>query len=352
MNNNKLSNTGMLKAASKWLQLARLGKLAPASFKRLTGRSGIESSVFLRPSPDADITKLFPVSNIKSQSPLLTNMRKGLNAKVDPTPAQDLYKNTIVNYYDPVKTLDPYHYANEVINIPAIRASPAIKELDATAVPSVVDTIKTKIKPKTGSPQARFADSLERMAPYAYKKDTHRLWGKRYPGLVSDGSYSPTLRSVSLPTERYADFPSVARHEFAHGLHYTSPAKYEKDVVGKTYQMLRRYPYLRLASGGREFQTETAAQLIAGGGKSRNAQKYINDYINTADKQLPFKIRAGKPYTDNQLSSFRRLTDDSLKLDPTGREAATLLHLHKNYNMPLPLRYTMPELVNPNPYLP
>jgi hypothetical protein len=279
-------------------------------------------------------------------------MRKGLRAKYDHIPPQDLYKNTIVNYYDPVKTLDSSHIFNDVINIPAIRASPAIKELDAAAVPLVIDAIKNKIKPKAGSPQARWADSLERVAPFAYKKDTHRLWGKRYPGLVSDGSYSPPLRSVSLPTERYADFPSVARHEFAHGLHFTSPARYEKDVVGKTYQMLRRYPYLSSAHDDRVFSTETAAQLIAGGGKSRNAQKYINDSINAADKQLPFKARAGKPYTDKQLSSFRSLADDSLKLDPTGREAATLLHMHKNYNTPLPLRYTRPELFNPNPYLP
>jgi hypothetical protein len=352
MNNNKLSNTGMLKIASKWLQLLRQGKLAPASFKRLIGRSGADSINSLRPSPVADITKLFPVSATKTPAPLLSNMRVGLQAKVEPVAAKDLYKDTIVNYYKPVKTLDPYHYTNDIINIPAIRASPAIKELDASTVPSVANTIKTKFTPKPNTPESRFLDGLERMAPYAYKKDTHRLWGKRYPGLVSDGSYSPTLRSVLLPTERHAGFPSIARHEFAHGLHYTSPGMYEKDVVGKTYQMLKRYPYLRFGTGKREFQTETAAQLIASGGKSRNAQKYINDYINAADKQIPFKIRANKPYTDDQLSAFKRLSDDSLKLDPTGREATTLLHMHKNYNLPMPQKYTRPELFNPNPYLP
>ena len=44
MNSNKLPNTGMLKIASRWLQLLRAGKLSKPNFDRITGRAALGHS--------------------------------------------------------------------------------------------------------------------------------------------------------------------------------------------------------------------------------------------------------------------------------------------------------------------
>jgi hypothetical protein len=349
MNNSKLSNTGMLKIASKWLQLLRAGKLSRPSINRVMGRYG----VMLRPSAaPQDLTNLFPVSNIRSTSPLLHKMRDILaRSTIKDTPAQKLYSDITKQYYS---AINPAKSKDLMLSDPvaAYRSLPLHSEIDAGILPEVIKLMKSQAH-APGSRPAKMLNSLDALSPSVYKKDTHKLWGKKFDEIPHGGEYNPLVRGVLTPKIPYAGFPSTARHEFAHGFHYTEPKTFEKDVVGRTYQLLKRHPYTQSAAKGLpNFTAESAAQWIASGGNSRNAQKYIKDHINTADKQLPYKFRANAPYSQSQLEGFRRLSDASLKMDPSGRDAATLLHMSKNYNMPVPLRYTKPELFNPNPYLP
>ena len=349
MSSNKLSNTGMLKIASRWLQLLRAGRLSRPSIERIMGRSGADQNFFLRPAPNQDLTNFFSASNIKKDAPFLKQMRRGLNSRVKDKPAQELYSDIIKKYYSATNT----RASSDLMQRGAVdtyRNLPSHVEIDSAILPDVIKIMKSKAQSST--PQARTVASLETLAPFASKKNTHKLWGRRLSEKANtDGSYNPLLRGVLAPANPHAGFPSVARHEFAHGFHYIAPKTFEKDVVGRTYQLFKRHPYTQFAASDK-FWPESAAQWIASRGKSRGAQKYISDYINTADKQLPYNFISRKPYSTQQLESFRRLSDAALKMDPSGRDAATLLHMSKNYGMPVPLKYTRPELFNPNPYLP
>ena len=350
MNSNKLSNTGMLKIASRWLQLLRAGKLSRPSIDRIMGRSSANLNSWFGPRPNQDLADFFSASNIKKDAPFLKQMRKSLNARVKDTSAQELYSDITKKYYgatNPRASKDLEVLRSTPVS--AYRNLPPFQEVDQASLPAIINKLRSKAKPNAAPP------TLEILAPFIRKKDTHKIWGKKIKDNITNvWAHSPAARGVVVPANQPSGFPSIARHEFAHGFHHIAPKHFEKDVVGRTYQLFKRYPYTQPASATPQFWPESAAQWIASGGKSRGAQKYINDYINTADKQFPMSMRVpgSRAFQPDQLESFRRLSDAALKMDPSGRDAATLLHMSKNYGMPVPLKYTRPELFNPNPYLP
>lgn len=342
MNNSKLSNTGMLKIASRWLQLLRAGKLSKPDFKRIIYHTS---------------------NNLNNQNQNISPYLRSLVAK--PKFFQEQYsKATSGNIPGGTTAIRgslsaqaPVLSSKDLLN----KSRDMYKSMEGHMKPEASSINEYFIKPYDTLSNAEKA-FLPILKAYKKKGDTHKIWGFRPTTekyLAETGqanfptAYLPNLFGVvSIRPPGYSGwgsakpFANYTRHEIAHAFHAIAPKTFEKDVVGRSAMLMRRFPHLR--SHMEEHPLEHAAQYIASRGKSRGAQTYIRDTINSANAPRP-----ELPTLDSKtLAGVDSLAKQSLKLDPTGRDATALIHSTKNYLAPLPIRYTNPGYFNPNPYLP
>lgn len=344
MNNNRLSNTGILKAASKWLKLFNAGKLSPNSVARISANALNRSQIAGHPA--YTLNSAFKHGE-KAQSILLKDspthvraLKEGLAASPQFYSSKQLLNKSRGMYNAMADKVGPPQNASTFIN--AILKKP--NSLLSAEEKALLPILKA----------------------YNKKVDTHKVWGFRPTSdkyLSESGqasfpiSYLPRLGGViSIRPPGYNAWgnayraPNLTRHEIGHAFHAIAPKTFEKDVVGRSSILMRRFPHLIKTM--EQHPLEHTAQYIASHGKSRGAQNYIKDTINYAGEQRPAYANNLTPMTPNELTGAANLAKQTLKSDPTGRDATAALHLTKNYLAPLPVQYTNPKYFNPNPYLP
>jgi hypothetical protein len=186
-----------------------------------------------------------------------------------------------------------------------------------------------------------------------HKRKTHHIWGYRYGDKKTQQMHSladymseqapkvPTAGVFSSMTRHYAvprSAPmSVSRHEVAHGKHTTRPQLYENRVVRSMARIARRFPHLESSLFDPKLSREAVAQIIAGGGGSRSANRF--NLENLAWGRDPRWAQNGQFVTNrNKTQQISSLLDRAMAVDPAGVQASVVTQLHKNYNVALPGR--------------
>jgi hypothetical protein len=141
----------------------------------------------------------------------------------------------------------------------------------------------------------------------------------------------------------------ITRHEIGHGLFDRGTTAYRVDVAKRIHEMLKRHPEVQkelLKNNTLGLLHELSAQVIAGRGGSRSAQRFIKQYHDYGYNFTPYvrnksqnifgrKVNLniddsrGLPYLNNIL----RKAD---KLDPSGLDSAMITQLVNNYKLSLP----------------
>lgn len=306
MNNNKLSNTGMLKIASKWLKLLRDGKLSVQSLNRI--------------NQHANRGPLWYGANTEMRGALPADLQGRLGGI-----REGLKRN--------VPKLDPNYKFLKTTDL-----KDKISGLYDAAAKGMSGTV---------SRDARQTKQLFRDHPWMpdflknQKSKNHKVWGV-YGGDAStgiDSYFVPEVRGIYLNRATRKTAPFVPRHEVSHAFHALAPEVFKPDAVKQVARLMRTYPH---AIDNGFLANEAFAHTIASRGSSSGAKRFIRQNLAYNPTHLDL----------NDNAVINSIVSESLKTDPSGRMGATLTQLHKNYLVDVPRRYKYPELFNPNPYLP
>lgn len=312
MNNSKLSNTGMLKIASKWVQLLRAGKLSTKDLNRISAHAGkglrnIESIDSLERALPSFLQGNLGPTGVRAG---LRNLPRQLNTRQ----LRDEISRSYYSTHNDVKNIGDLRNLNKYNNY--------INE----------NFIKNEKK--------EFLDLLrQKSLNYPNKK----LLGFTTDSV--DSGFHPLFNTVFINKSNIKDIPFIKRHEIAHGMHATAPKHYARDVILQTQRMIRQFPHTRkiLNPSGESLMDEATAQFIGSKGSSNSARKFVQQSLSHHNPKV---------LKENLVAPTNSLISDSLKLDPSGRIGSALSQLHRNYNLDLPYKYTNPGYFNPNPYLP
>lgn len=313
MNNNKLSNAGMLKIASRWVQLLRAGKLSTKDLNRITSHAG---KGLVHPGSVTSLERASPSFLQGNLGPTgvrerLRDVPRQLNTRQLRDEISRSYygtHNAVKNIGD-MRNLDVY---NEYIN-------------------------KNFIKNK----QKEFLDLLRQKS---LTNPDKKLLGFTTDSV--DSGFHPLFNTFFINKSNIKDIPFIKRHEIAHGIHAIAPEHYARDVISQTQRMMRQFPHtleILKPKMGENLMSESTAQFIGSKGSSNSARKFVQQSLSHQNPKVLY---------EDLVEPTNSLISDSLKLDPSGRIGSTLSHLHRNYDLKLPYKYTRPELFNPNPYLP
>lgn len=322
MNSNKISNTGMLKIASRWLKLLRAGNLSPKSLSRIRVHAANSAKPY---ASDNIASEVFSINN----NPVFFNdVVNSLNTR-RPKLLRDIRKD--------------YRTAN---NNPVTSTADRKKLVDDIYTRSKFPTKYENPNARPNFPNTHFIAPTRNVLKGSFSQDP--------------SSYSPLHRKINIAAGLPADFRhQAARHEIGHGFHDLAPETFRPYVVQQTNRLISQNPGLLKQLGGvstlrKDLMKENVAHLIASRGNSRSAQQFINRTIDYGRmKYLPHELTHRYPA---QPLGLDNLIDYSLKQDPSGRSAASLIQLHRNYGLPVPLKYQYadidPSMFNLNPYLP
>jgi hypothetical protein len=368
MNNNKLSNTGMLKIASKWLKLLRAGNLSPKSLSRIRSHAynnanpySVNSNVaYGNAAYDTALYSAPPSSFIESTFNNTVNSLKPGNQYIPfnkrPRILRDIRddyaaanERAITNTAERKKEIQNLYTHNDWSK----QRTPLDVKLEIQNLNERINRFDPKNwglpphqTPKIDPESLRVMGEYQKRVSNLNKINTHKVSGSFIP--VEGSYYDPTIRQIGVTKSLPPDFRSQAtRHEIGHAFHHLAPETFRPYVVQQTNRLVTQNPGL-LPALNSKLMNENTAQLIASKGNSAGAQRFIKRYIDYGrTKELPKNVYYGK-----QPEGLDNVINHSLKQDPSGRSAASLVQLHRNYNLPVPLKYQYPELFNLNPYLP
>jgi hypothetical protein len=350
MNNNKLSNTDMLKAAARWDKLLRAGKLTPKSIDKLYTHSLHGSEPYSKFNESS--LRLFSHDMIQPHNyrEFIPAMRAGLSG-IEPITTTAARKKFINDIYKPSFTQITREKRDRTLNSLINNLNEEKREAATMTSSWLQRLFKT---PNNDADILKLINDHSKEISSLNIFKQKNLVGRYNAGTLSN--YSPSLRQINVSRQVPKEFKSmVTRHEGGHAFHDIANEKFRPDVVRHTLKITNQNPgLLKVLIDSHKpgvystYMDEVAAQLIASSGKSRGAKKFIDNFINYG--RVPVgsvnsKFRRKPEGMDNMINS-------SLKQDPSGRAAASLVQLHKNHKLPVPLKYQFPELFNPNPYLP
>lgn len=308
MNNNNLSNTGMLKAASKWLKLLRSGNLSVKNLNRINqhanrGPLWYGANTEMRAALPADLQGR------------LGGIREGLKSNVSKLDPNYKFLKT-PDLKDKVSGLYDDHY--KAMSGSITRSDEQNRRLFKQH-PWMPDFLKNQ------------------------KSKNHKVWGiyGGDPTSNIESYFVPEVRGIYLNRGVREIAPFIPRHEIGHAFHAMAPEVFRPDAVKQVARLMRTYPH---AIGNnfleRSLASEAFAHTIASRGPSAGARRFIQQNL------------AYNPANLNENAAINSIVSESLKTDPSGRMGATLTQLHKNYLVDIPRKYKYPELFNMDPYLP
>ena len=310
MNSNKLSNTGMLKIASKWVKLLRDGKLSIQNLNRINQHANRGPLWY---GANTEMHAAVPTA-LQGR---LEGIREGLKHnvyKLDPN-------------YKFLKTTDLKDKISGLYDAAAKRMSGAVSR----------DEWQTKQLFRDHPWMPNFLKNP--------KSKNHKVWGV-YGGDAPSGIDSyfvPEVRGIYLNRAVRKTAPFIPRHETAHAFHALAPEVFKPDAVKQVARLTRTYPHAienRFLEGS--LASEAFAHAIASRGPSSGAKRFIRQNFAYNPTHLDL----------NDNAAINNIVSESLKTDPSGRMGAILTQLHKNYLVDVPRKYKYPELFNLNPYLP
>jgi hypothetical protein len=174
---------------------------------------------------------------------------------------------------------------------------------------------------KTPISSKKFIGSSEGVIPYDRNKPWHEQLKQTRQSPYGAGM---ALQDISAALAPLGIGSPTARHEIAHLIDSSLPRADRFAVLKELHQTLRRNPEVMRAIArqgleGSVFIREGMAQMIASKGNSNSAKRFISKYIDAAK--------------NSGIDDLLRLLPKSLEKDPSGRDAAVITQLMRNYEL-------------------